>query len=155
MKQQTLFTMEQQELTSNDYYTPEWIFDKLGVEFDLDVASPPGGVKHIPVKRYYTQKDDGLAQPWYGNVWMNPPFKGAKPWVEKFIEHNNGIGLLGVSKTRYFQELWDSDVGIVWLTRRLRFIDPKGSDGSIWMPCVMIALGEDNKQALANIGKVR
>jgi hypothetical protein len=30
--------------TSDDYYTPPFIFEALGVEFDLDVSAPPGGV---------------------------------------------------------------------------------------------------------------
>jgi hypothetical protein len=79
--QQPLFTVEQHDLTSNDYYTPKWIFETLDLQFDLDVASPSGGIPHIPAKQYFTQKDDGLAQDWFGRVWMNPPFSKAKPWV--------------------------------------------------------------------------
>jgi hypothetical protein len=155
MSQTTLFTMEQQELTSNDYYTPKWIFDELGLEFDLDPSQPPGGLDHIPAKNYFTQADDGLAQEWFGRVWMNPPFKGVRPWVEKFVQHGNGVGLLGVSKSKWFQELWNGPTAIVWMPRTLQFIDPKGSDGQIWMPCVMIALGDENIRALSKLGKIR
>jgi hypothetical protein len=28
---------------SDEQYTPKWIFDALGVEFDLDVCAPQGG----------------------------------------------------------------------------------------------------------------
>ena len=155
MSQTFLFEREQQELTSDDYYTPKWIFDELKLSFDLDPASPPGGIPHIPVANYYTQKEDGLSQDWFGRIWMNPPFKGVKPWVEKFVEHNNGVALLGVSKSKWFQTLWNGPASIIWMPRDLKFIDPKGSDGSIWMPCVMIALGDDNIEALSRLGKIR
>jgi hypothetical protein len=42
--QEKLFKVEQSTITSNDYYTPAWIFEKMGLEFDLDVASPPDGI---------------------------------------------------------------------------------------------------------------
>ena len=29
--------------TSDDYYTPPSVFEALNVQFDLDVAGPPGG----------------------------------------------------------------------------------------------------------------
>src|SRR5690606_35780948 len=51
---------------SDDYYTPAWLFDALGLTFDLDVASPPGGVEWVPAARFYTVEDDGLSQPWTG-----------------------------------------------------------------------------------------
>jgi len=34
--------------SSDDYYTPAHIFEALGIEFDLDVASPEGGIPWIP-----------------------------------------------------------------------------------------------------------
>jgi hypothetical protein len=46
--QQTLFNTVQHGLTSDDYYTPPWIFEKLAITFDLDVASPTGGCHWIP-----------------------------------------------------------------------------------------------------------
>ena len=48
--------------TSDDYYTPKWIFDAIGLEFDLDVSAPPGGSPWIPAKNHFTIIDDGLAQ---------------------------------------------------------------------------------------------
>ena len=54
--------------TSDDYYTPKWVFDALGLQFDIDVASPVGGISWIPAKRYFTQYDDGLLQDWGGGV---------------------------------------------------------------------------------------
>ena len=65
--------------TSDDYYSPKWIFEALQLEFDTDPAQPIGGVSWIPVKKYYTIIDDGLSQPWDGRVWMNPPYSQTTP----------------------------------------------------------------------------
>lgn len=152
--QQKLFETPQQQLTSDDYYTPRWLFDTLNVHFDLDVASPPHPT-NVPCTRYLTQADDALAQPWHGNVWMNPPFSKPQPWVQRFIEHGNGIALLPASKSRWFYELWQTNAAITSLPANFKFQDPKGSNGSILMPIVLIAYGETNKHAIAKLGKVR
>ena len=64
MSQERLFAAPQECETSDDYYTPAWVFDAMGLRFDLDPASPPGGVPWIPAARYFTMEDDGLAQEW-------------------------------------------------------------------------------------------
>src|SRR4026209_1061522 len=93
----------QQELaTRDDYYTPPQVFDALGLRFDLDVCAPPGGVPWIPCDKYFTQFDDGLAQPWEGRVWMNPPFSDSAPWIRRFIEHADGVALVQVSQSAAF-----------------------------------------------------
>jgi hypothetical protein len=82
-------------VTSDDCYTPRWVFDAMGLEFDLDVAAPPGGPWHVPAKRYYTAEDDGLVQPWNGVVWCNPPYSGFRPWAERFAQHDRAC-LMGL-----------------------------------------------------------
>lgn len=77
--------------TSDECYTPRWVFDAMGLEFDLDVAAPDGGPWHVPTKRFYTAKDDGLARPWEGLVWCNPPYSRFRPWVERWAEHPRGV----------------------------------------------------------------
>ena len=82
------------ELTSDDWYTPPLVFDALGITFDLDPCAPPGGVPWIPAPRWFTESDDGLSQPWRGRVWLNPPYSSPAPWLEKFVDHGDGVALI-------------------------------------------------------------
>jgi len=153
--QQRLFPTPQKQLTSNDYYTPKWIFDALGLHFDLDVASPPGGPPFVPCDRYFTQEDDGLVQPWEGRVWMNPPFSNPSPWVMKWSEHANGVALLPTSNGRWFRNLWATDAHVIPLPP-LKFIAGDGRKvGFMPLPCWLFAIGADNVAALSNFGRVR
>ena len=100
-----LFRVEQSERTSDDYITPQWVFDTLAVSFDLDVASPPWET-YVPAQRIFTKADDGLVQDWDGSVWMNPPFSRPKLWAERFMNHSNGIALLPMAKSQWFVDVW-------------------------------------------------
>ena len=93
----TLFSLPSDSVatTSDDCYTPRWVFDAMDLEFDLDVAAPIGGPWHVPARRWFTAEDDGLAQDWDGLVWCNPPYSGFSPWAERFIRHDR-VALMGL-----------------------------------------------------------
>jgi hypothetical protein len=146
---------EQTARTTDDYYTPRWIFDALGLTFDLDVACPPEGPINVPAPRWYTAAHDGLAQPWTGRVWMNPPYSKPARWVEKFLEHSNGLALLPLSKSKWAQQLWDSQASCVYLySVKFERLDAKIS-GEAPFPLAIWAIGDDNVAALAKLGRVR
>jgi len=153
--QQTLFGTPQTEFTNDDWYTPKWIFDSLGLTFDIDVASPPEGVPWIPARRRFTMADDGLAQPWDGLVWMNPPFSKITPWAEKFMQHGNGIAMTPFSKSKWFDRMWNVNTTIINLPSDLKFQRPDGHHYSMSFPALLWAMGTEAQTALKNLGRTR
>lgn len=138
--------------------TPNFIFEALKLEFDLDPAHPPFPT-NVPCKRYYTEEDDGLTQDWEGLVWVNPPYSNAGPWIDKFIEHANGIMLVQVSRSKAFLKLWEHPAVSIMhqKEKHMAFELPDGTRKSIFMPVALFAIGETATQALHNsgLGKVR
>ena len=147
-----LFAVQQEQLTSDDYYTPAWVFERMGIEFDLDVCAPPGGIPWIPVKRYLTQEDDGLLTDWNGRVWMNPPWSQTTAWVRKFIAHGNGVCLVPHAKSKWHTELWSTAHGCAMPTRD-GYFDFVG--GSIFLSFWFAAFGEECVEAISRLGVVR
>src|SRR5262249_44020432 len=68
----------------DDYHTPWPLFQRLEAKygpFDLDAAALPENAK---VARFFTPADDGLSQPFYGRVFLNPPYGNQiGRWVAK------------------------------------------------------------------------
>jgi hypothetical protein len=98
---------------TDDWYTPRSIFVALGMSFDLDPCSPGAG-HWVPARRVYTKHDDGLIRPWFGVVFMNPPFghrNGHVPWLKKFIAHGNGIAIVRAytSSAWWHDHIWQVD----------------------------------------------
>lgn len=144
------------EMANDEQYTPAWIFNVLGVRFDLDVCAPIGGTGLVPADLHYSVVEDGLVSPWLGRVWMNPPYSKPTPWIDKFIEHGNGIALLPMSKSKWFNRLWDAVDGIVPLPVNLKFQQEDGSLTPIFMPTVLVAMADENIRALHHLdGRVR
>jgi hypothetical protein len=135
---------------TDERYTPAWIFDTLGVEFDLDPCSPIGGIEGAPIKNYYTAADDGLSKDWYGNVWVNPPFSNPRPFMEKLAAHGQGIGLVRISQSQWAKDLWNKADGVILNDKRLKFDRPDGSSVGIPAVTFMFAFGKSNADALQN-----
>lgn len=146
-----LFGVEPTERTSDDYYTPRWVFERMGITFDLDVCAPPGGIDWIPAARYFTMADDGMAQPWHGRVWMNPPYSCVTPWVDKFIEHRNGVALVPAAKSAWMYRLWGDAEAVCFHEKSFTFVVV----GSIAMPVFFAAFGEECVEAISRLGVVR
>lgn len=76
-----------------DWLTPPEILRALGT-FDLDPCSPTDRPWDT-AKIHYTKIDDGLAKPWHGRVWLNPPYGNkTKSWLSRLALHGNGIALV-------------------------------------------------------------
>ena len=114
---------------SEVWETPQPFFDKLNNEFhfDLDVCALPENAK---CERYYTPSEDGLKQPWTGNVWCNPPYgRDIVKWIRKATEeiqtNANVIVLLVHARTdtRWFHDyLYEKpNVELRFVRGRLKF----------------------------------
>ena len=149
MMQNSLFNFANEKMTTNDYYTPKWLFEAMALEFDIDVAAPLHGIPWIPAKRWFSEAEDGLAQDWAGElVWMNPPFSNVTPWVKKFIDNSNGIALLVVSRSRWFAALWEKADAVMATPADLKFERPDGIAKAISFQTFLFAFGEPSVQAL-------
>jgi len=132
----------------DEYYTPRWIFDGLGLHFDLDPSSPLSGGGHVPATSKYTIEDDGLARPWQGLVWMNPPYSKPTPWVDKFIMHNNGIALLPFTRGKWWFNLWNHSDAIMPIGYDFKFNHLDGTKKVITFNTALFAIGEVSVAAL-------
>ncbi len=143
-------------MANDEQYTPKDLFDAMGVQFDLDVAAPKGGIPWIPATSHYSIENDALSQPWSGMVWMNPPYSKPSPWVDKFISHANGVALLPMSKSAWSRKLWDQSDGIAYVGM-MKFSQLDGGISQIFMPVLLYAIGEQAVQAIqrAGYGRVR
>lgn len=138
------------------WLTPPYILEPLG-DFDLDPCSPINRPWNT-AKKHYTIEDDGLAQPWEGRVWMNPPYGPPMPkWLKKMADHpGGGIAMtFARTETKAFHEyVWDKADAILFLKGRIKFhrIDGIASKKDPGAPSVLIAYGKENVTALEKSG---
>lgn len=125
----SLFSHEFHEDSSDEFGTPAEfhrpLADAVG-GFDLDPAS---GAENQPLaSTRYTKEDDGLAQEWFGTVWLNPPFSEKTRWVRKtraeVAEGNveTAVVLLPVdTSTKLFHNHVTESAAICFVKSRLSF----------------------------------
>lgn len=136
----------------NEHYTPKWVFEALGVTFDLDVSAPIDlSQSNVPAANSYNELTDGLSQNWQGNVWMNPPYSQMTPWANKFREHGHGIALLPVSRSKWFNAMWQEADGITITPHNLKFDRIGEKPKTIAFQTMFFAFGEENVQALKRL----
>ncbi len=120
-----------------EWYTPpEYIEAARAVlgAIDLDPASSKIAQGTVKAERFYTAKDDGLAQEWAGRVWLNPPYSTGL--VEKFAAKLCGhVGdgsvpaavmlVNNATDTGWFQLAAKSSAALCFPAGRIRFLDEK------------------------------
>lgn len=151
--------------STNVWLTPPSIIDAVGGadSFDLDPASP--AVRPWPTARaHYCEADDGLARPWFGRVWLNPPYgRALGDWLAKMAEHDRGLALIfaRTDTDAFFAHVWERAAGLLFLRGRLTFLDETGQPvrnpktGRIQnsgAPSVMCAYGRADLHVLAGCG---
>ena len=136
-----LFSHPVQSQDTDERYTPKWVFDGLGMTFDLDPCSPVAGGDCVPATAKYTADDDGLSQPWHGTVWVNPPFSAATPFADRFLAHGDGVFLGPVANSRWAQDMLAA-ADLVWLCADFAFTHPTHAGRRSSMPLMFCAAGD-------------
>jgi len=149
----TGFTHESQNAETVEWYTPSWLVDAIGIHYDIDVCSPGPSKTSIPADRHYTVADDGLASPWTGTVWCNPPYgRETGIWMNKLADHGDGIALVFArTDTAWFQAAASRATAVSFLAGRVKFIDGrtgKPSPGTPGSGSALLAFGQKAAAAL-------
>jgi len=118
---------------SDEWYTPKYIFDALGCEFDMDVSAPFDIDQiHTPCKYYINA--NSLDLEWHGFVWMNPPFGGRNglvPWLNKIYKHGNGVALTpDRTSAPWWQDTAMKADAHLQIDGKVRFISGNGSNNA-------------------------
>jgi hypothetical protein len=148
---------------SQVHLTPRPIIDALG-PFDLDPCAADPRPWDCAATNY-ALADDGLSKPWFGRVWLNPPFDRYQvgEWIERLATHGRGMALIHVrTETQWFRVIWRHASAILFLAERVTFRKPDGSPQTIndprskyfgkpansGAPVALISFGEDDRRRL-------
>lgn len=145
---------------SPEWYTPARILDRARVvlgTIDLDPASSAAANEDVQATAFYAQADNGLAQPWRGNVYMNPPYGDEIiQWVERLctaytsMDVEAAIALLPArTDTKWFALL--RDFALCFVRGRLKF---SGSDQGAPFPSVVVYFGDDYDKFIKAFGDI-
>lgn len=135
----------------NEWYTPaEYIQAARLVlgEIDLDPASSEEANTVVKARKIYTIDDDGLSQPWYGRVWMNPPYSAdlIGKFCDKIITEPIDAAVILVNnatETRWFVKLTSMATAIVFPTSRIIYWEPGGHVGTPLQGQAFIYIGDN------------
>jgi phage N-6-adenine-methyltransferase len=118
---------------SNEWETPQWLFDELNKEFgplELDVCATKENSK---CPDYFDINENGLLHNWGGTkCWMNPPYgREIGKWVKKAYKESQNDCLIccllpARTDTKWFHE-YCLKGKIKFLKGRLKFSDSENS----------------------------
>lgn len=146
--QGSLFVTEGMKADVRDTYeTPPEIIDlsrrALGGSIDTDPCSNAVANRNVRATCFYTEKQNGLTKPWFGRVFLNPPYGGSKEpgaalFTAKLVNEINcgnvteAITVLNLQSmpTLWFPVVWNNATAHGVWKRRIDFIRPRTATGS-------------------------
>ncbi|MEX5895122.1 DNA N-6-adenine-methyltransferase [Staphylococcus haemolyticus] len=119
---------------SNEWTTPQHLFDELNQEFNFTL-DPCATEENAKCSKHFTIEDDGLSKDWSNDVvFMNPPYgREIKKWIKKAYEESlNGATVVCLiparTDTMYWHDfIFDKADDIRFLKGRLKFGNGKNS----------------------------
>lgn len=145
--------------TNSEWYTPLALIERvvymLG-EIDLDPCSNEGK-PNIPARQHFTYADNGLSHPWYGRLYMNPPYgRAMAQWIVYLCtEYEEGRVIEALclvparTDTQWFRRLKKYPRCCLW--GRLRFV---GAENSAPFPSMVVYLGTHIKRFQQYFGDI-
>jgi site-specific DNA-methyltransferase (adenine-specific) len=127
--------------------TPQDFFDALDAEFHftLDACAVKENAK---CTAYYTPEQNGLDQPWTGQVWCNPPYgRNVGQWVKKAHDTASGGGCVVMllparTDTRWFHDYIYGKTEVRFIKGRLKF---GGCQNAAPFPSMVVIFGGEHK----------
>lgn len=118
---------------SNEWETPQDLFDKLNKEFNFTL-DPCSTHDNFKCKKHYTIEEDGLKQDWFGEVvFVNPPYgREISKWVKKsYEEWQKGVTVVMLipsrTDTKWFHDYILGKAEVRFIKGRLKFGDNTNS----------------------------
>jgi hypothetical protein len=147
---------------SDTWVTPQWIIDKIGLS-TLDPCGYRDGALVATAEHYFSldQGHDGLSEEWFGSVYVNPPYTETDKWLNRAIEYFNATGNSVIfclpcrTSNKWFQKYIKHATGIVFLDRRIHFLDANGKDrGGAAFPVCLVAYGLEAWERVKRVGSL-
>lgn len=149
----------------NEWYTPQKYItasrETMG-SIDLDPASSDVANQTVQAAAYYTIEQDGLISPWFGNVWLNPPY--SQPLIAKFaskltecftkqIVSQACVLVNNATETDWFQTILAASSAECFIKGRVKFLNSQGqANGAPLQGQVVLYLGEKTDLFTKNFG---
>ena len=150
-------------MSSNEWYTPVKYLEAARAvmgRIDLDPASCEFANHTVQATYYYTKEQNGLMQPWFGRVWLNPPYGKTQQGqtsnleaftrrlIDQYLSGNIREAILLIpanTATSWFDALWRFP--ICFPTYRIRFLQENGkpSNGVSFGTC-FVYLGPNEER---------
>ena len=96
-----------------------------------------------------------MRDPWFGRVWLNPPYgKAQDPFMARRVEHGRGTALIfaRTDTSSFFKYVWDAATAVKFIRGRLYFLRENGERASAnaGAASVLVAYGEEDAEALVS-----
>ena len=129
---------------SDDWETPQFVFDMLNQEFALNV-DVCASTKNHKLPMWFSQEEDGLSKDWCGSrCWMNPPYgREIGKWVKKAATGGAEVVvalLPSRTDTAWWHDYIQDEAEVRFIRGRLKFGESKNS--APFPSCIVVFRGD-------------